>query len=206
MRSLSTQQFYAAAGTNAGTFGARTNRQETALAFGIERRLAGGKLLDLDAAAMILVDELTPAFGRRYAATIVRAHSDTWLKGVGRADTMTEPMYFLVAEYGEPIKGATHAIRNSMRVAVATFGEFKDYNDPKAHFPARVTMVNISNVLKRVRANAAKVGVDLSGPFFPPPTDPLAKELIATAKKQREKALALYFERMAATKESVVLQ
>jgi hypothetical protein len=196
MRALSTQQFYAAAGTNAGTFGARTNRNETALAFGIHRRLEGGRLFDLDAVASILVDELTPAFGRKHAAgTIVIGHGDVWLAAVGRADAIQEPVFLVVAEFGAVVKGM-HGFRKDVRVGQGTLGELFKQNigDAQVPVPPRITLVNVTSILARVRANAARVGVDLAAPFFPPPDDPRARKLIDAAKRSREAALAMHFE------------
>jgi hypothetical protein len=196
MRALAPSQFYPIAGTNPNSFGARVNRGEVALAFGTDRPLVGGKLLDLDAVASILVDELTPAFGRKFAPVIIRAHPDEWLAAVGRADTTAEPVYVVVFEHGEPHAGK-RAYRDEYRVANGIFAEFANLSFaglPSDKVPVRTTMINVSDILHRIRHNAARIGVDLSAPFFPPPGEPLFERVIRTAKKDRDKALALFHE------------
>ena len=204
MRALSTQQFYAAAGVDAGTFGARTNRQETALAFGIGQRLAGGKLLELDAVAMVLVDELAPAFSRRFAAGIVMGNAHAWLGAVGAADATREPIYFQVFESGEPIRSGDRSPLEKAQVGYSTLAEFeknvKKATERGVGMPPRIHFYNITDILARVRANAARVGVDLSGPFFPAPDDPLAKQILDEATKDRDQALKLYFEQKMSAK------
>jgi hypothetical protein len=203
MRALSPNQFFACAGTTSGNFGAYTSRNEVALAFGLARRLEGGVFLDLDAVAVLVVDELANAFGRQIAATIVRAHSDALLGCVGQADAQREPVFLAIGEYGEAIRhkhfGPGRAVRDRQRVGMFS-GFPKFFEHPEMEVPARLTLVNISDILARVRANAAKIGVDLGAPFFPPPDDPFAEKVLAAAKKEREAALRLYHQhRMAST-------
>ena len=201
MRALSPAQFHACAETDAAKLGGRTARKETALAFGIERKLAGGKYLDLDVVALALVEDLANAFGRRAAATLVRAHADKWLDGVGRADVTREPVFLMIMEYGRPVRHQyfdDKQVSDRMRIGVSTLADYEPIrfaDHPKTEIPARMTWINLSGILARVRVNAAKAGLDFSAPFFPPPDDPIAKELIATAKKSRNDALALFHER-----------
>jgi len=206
MRALSAQHFFALAATNHGSWSARTNRGEMALAFGIRRRLAGGRFLDLDAVAAILVDELTPGFGRKFAAVIVTSFGDAWLNAVGQADATQTPVFFQVGEEGDVLTKAERGVmgkdvpllRKSVRVGCGTIAELAKCAEGAPAMPERLTMVNITSMLARVRARAAGVGLDLSAPFFPPPDDPFAKQLIATAKQDREAAVAMYFEAVVA--------
>jgi hypothetical protein len=200
MRALSTPQLLSITDTSEGTFGSQIKRNETVLAFGLERKLAGGVYLDLDAVAMLLVDELTSALGRKIATTIVRSHSDTWLRAVARVDTTREPVFFVVSEYGEPSRHpyfGGRSLRDKQRVGQTTMteGDRKGFADnPDVEVPERVTWINVTSILRRIRVRAVKIGLDLSDPFFPPETDPTAKKLLDMARKDRAKALAWYAE------------
>ena len=175
MRVITPREFLDCIAMNESTFKSLMSRDEAALAFGLTQRLAGGILLDVDAAAMEIAGELTPGFGRKLASVLVRAHSDMWLLGLGRADTTREPIYLLANEYGEARRNkysSERALRETMNVGVTTITEhdearsgFADH--PEVRAPDRITWVNLSSVLQRIRARAAQIGLDLSRPVFP---------------------------------------
>jgi hypothetical protein len=195
MRALSFEQYLKATGLKETTFRGQEHRGEFAGAFGLQRRLAAGTMLDLDLVAHFLVEELAPAFTRVYAAKLVHSFSDEWLKGIRIAEIQAEPVWFMVSEYGDKRVRGYAATRDQQRVAVVTFngvGPFVDPEHPKRDIPARMTFVNLKDILRRARTSAAKAGLDFSAPFFPHPEDPMAAKVIATAKKQREVALQMY--------------
>jgi hypothetical protein len=212
MRALSASQFYACSGVNAASVRARVSRGDNAMAFGLAGPLAGGTYLDLDCVALLLVDELMPAFGRKFAPTLVRAHGDNWLLAVGLADTVAEPVWWFVFEQGPPPTPKPGYIghrlppdlhRDKYHVAVGTFADFAKLNRfaelPIDKRPVRFTGVNVSDILRRIRENAARAGLDLSAPFFPPPSDPLHQQVVEAAKKERNDALALFHQQRMAT-------
>jgi hypothetical protein len=190
MLALSPEQFRACTGVSRQTFGAHVARDEVALAFGHGAPLAGGTFVDLDCLALLLIDELEPAFTRKFAAAIVRMHGDEWLKAVGRADTIAEPVYFFVFEHGDARAEGKRSYREKYRVSEGPLTDFANLNAfatlPQDNIPARFTGVNVSDILRRVRLNAARAGLDMSAPFFPPPGDPLHEEIVTAAKKQRD--------------------
>lgn len=201
MRIISPANLYALTEKTQSTVAVQAGRGEIAFAFGLRQRLAGGHPLDLDAVAFVLVDELTAAFGRKIASTIVITHSDKWLLGLGRVDNTREPVFLAVNEYGEASRHKyfdKRALRDKMSVGVTTVVEhcrglqagFADR--PDIRIPDRITWINLSSILKRIRERAAKLALDLSAPFFPPETDPHARKLLQIAKKDRKKALAWF--------------
>jgi hypothetical protein len=202
MRALTPAQFYACTGTNPASIRAHISKGDFAMAFGADRPLAGGVFLDLDVVAHLLNDELMPAFGRRLAPTLVKVHGDSWMKAVGLADTVAEPTWWFVFEMGPPPtpKPGNVGHREKYLVAVGTFADLAGLDKfaelPVDKRPVRVTGVSVTDVLRRVRENAARIGLDLSAAFFPP-DGPLHQEIIEAAKKDRETMLARYHQRMA---------
>lgn len=65
--------------------------------------------------------------------------------------------------------------------------------------PERITWINVSAILRRIRERAAKIGLDFSGAFFPPEGETAAK-LLAMAKKDREAVLAWVAEQALASR------
>lgn len=192
MRATGIDDYLAITGMKRATFDAWQTRSEIALAFGLARRLAGGTLLDLDCICHFVGEALSPTFTRKHAATLVRAHSDEILKAIGLADiTPGDDLFIAAAELGP---GYAITRDHRMLFGATTLGELaKSYADHRQGEQAtRVTLVNMTRILSDVRDRAAKCGVDFSAPFFPPPDDPTAAKLIATAKKERELALKMY--------------
>lgn len=189
MRRLTADQFYKIAGADKSTFKAAVHRQEVALAFGTLGALAGGTFLDLDVISCMLVDELTPAFSRKYAATLMRGFSDVWTEAVARVDATPQPVFLMVAEFGETISGKHRAIREGVNVLFGTLQEISKskYQPGRSIGPDRMTLVNVTSVLSRARKAAAAIGVDLSAPFCPRIKDAAFKVLRDETRKAREK-------------------
>jgi hypothetical protein len=180
-----------------GQWDSRQKRGEVALTFGLERRLAAGIMMDTDVVLHLVVEEFTPAFTAAYAARVWCAHPDKFLQGVGLADAQAEPVFLMVAEYGDKVhrdsKRAGSWFRDKQMVGPVTIDGIYPFSDnPEVPVPDRITMVCVNSILKRVRERAAKIGLDWSAPFFPPPSDPTAAKLIALGKAQREYALRVY--------------
>jgi hypothetical protein len=205
MRVITTAQLLHITQTPEGTFNAQISRKETALAFGLGRKLAGGVFLDLDCCAVLLTDELAAAFGRKVAATIVIMHGDAWLRGIGEVDATREPVFFQVAEYGEPERHSVfggRSVRNRMRVGCSTIVRPVGLADrPDIEVPDRITWVNLSSIVRRIRLRAMQIKLDLSDALFPPESDPDASKLLEKAREDREAATAWYVEQQFAQKE-----
>jgi hypothetical protein len=189
MQRVTADEFFQIIKTTPGTFNVGATRSETALAFGAARPLAGGLFLDLDIAAAMLVDELTPAFTRKFAATLIRGFFDEWCKAVGRVDTTDEPIFLIVIETGEPLAGKRRGYReHGVNVASATLRELSDNDLREARtVPERMTLINVSSVVRRAREAASAIKVDLSAPFCPGPDDPKFEQAMRDAKAWRER-------------------
>lgn len=178
-----------------GQWDSRQSRGEVALTFGTDRRLAAGVMMDTDVALHLTVEEFTPAFTAAYAARVWRAHPDKFLQAVGLADVQDEPTFLMIAEYGETLvsRRTGSSFRDKQMVGVVTIDGLYPFSDnPEVPVPDRVTLVCMNSILKRVRERAAKIGLDWSAPFFPPPSDPMAAKIIAAGKAQREYALRVF--------------
>lgn len=191
MRKITKQEFLALAGVPYGTFKAAVSRGEVALAFGTERALAGGIFLDLDAVAWRFVDELTPAFARKGAAMIVRAFSDVWMKAVARSEHTTEPVWLVVIETGEPLGGkapAMRAVREGVNVACGTLSEWAQATlADKKTIPNRMTLINVTALVARVRESGSPIGLTLDSPLCPPTDDPNLQKLMTETREVRER-------------------
>jgi hypothetical protein len=205
MRVITTAQLLHVTQMPEGTFHAQVSRKETALAFGLGRKLTGGVYLDLDCVAVLLADELAAAFGRKVAASLVIMHGDAWLRGIGGVDTMREHVFLQVAEYGEPSRHSVfggRSVRDKMRVGVSTLTELSGFGagaeQTGLEIPDRMTLVNLTSLIHRIRLRAVQIKLDLSDPLFPPDSDPDASELLKKARKDREAALGWYVEQQLA--------
>jgi len=192
MQTLTPDQFFALAGVTRATFKAAVSRGEAALAFGTQWALAGGTFLDLDVVAWLLVDELTPAFTRKFAAVIVKSFSDQWCEAVSAADRVNEPIFFIVIEIGEPLGGKLRAARREgLNVACGTLSELVGLKLEKQRtIPDRMTFINITNVMHRARRSARTIGLDLSAPFCPPLNDPVFRDAVRDVRNSRERNVA----------------
>ena len=196
MRGIDIKEYLTLCQFSRGQFDSRQSRGEIALTFGLERRLVAGIMLDLDVALHLAVEEFTPGFTAAYAARVWRAHPDKFLEGVGLADAQVEPVFLMIAEYGDEVHRASRRPGSSFREKqmcgpVTIDGIYPFSENAEVPIPDRLTLVCVNSILKRVRERAAKIGLDWSAPFFPPPSDPQAAKLIAAGKAQRDYALRL---------------
>jgi|GEM_PF-7064948 len=189
MQKLNSQQFYALSGTVRPTFKTAINRQEAALSFGIGHKLAGGIFLDLDVIAWRLTDELTPAFGRKLAAALIKGFSDVWCEAVSNADRLPEPIFLVVVEQGHKLQGGMRATYEGVNVGQATMAEFAKASVKAKMVPKRITLVNVNAVLATIRSKAADIGFNLSAPFIVM-DDPLFIQAREEARKSREARVA----------------
>ncbi len=187
MRAISIKDFLAISGMKRATFDARQTEGEIALGFGLARRLAGGTMLDIDVICTRIGGALTPAFGRKHAATIVAAYSDEILKAIGLADSdASEDMFLCAAEFDWQI-----ARDHRMVFGATTLPALAKSYTAAGMATTRATLINVTQIMHEARVSAAEHGLDWSAPFFPPPGDPMADKLIATAKQERALAVEM---------------
>lgn len=212
MRSIEIDEYLKITGLKRGTYDARQTLREVAFAFGLQRRPAGGVLFDLDCLYHFFVEALTPICSRKHAASIITIHSDEAIGAVGLADAKPkgnakrEDVYLAAVEFG-PGYAQIRGRRNDkmMKFAAMTLAKLSESaakHPDQARGNTRITLVNVTTVLREVRVRAARIGLDFSAPFFPPDTDEMAAKLIATAKKDRERFLRMVAEAQLAAGEA----
>lgn len=196
---LSPEQFFTLTGQAKGSFKASVSRGETALAFGTEKELAGGKFLDLDVVACCFSDKLTPAFGRKLASTLVRCFSDKWVAAVHRAEReRVEPIWLVVVETGKLLKrsdrinvlgksaDAPRLVHENMNVGFGTLPEAGTAMRKGKVTPERMTFINVTSLVADLRCRADHHGIRLPEVIVPDLDRPEFATAMADVKSSRE--------------------
>ena len=150
--------------------------------------LPGGRYFDVDAAVTRIGMDLAPGLGQGTAMNLVRLAGAAALNAIAWADYTETTVYFGVAE--GIIDGS-----KCFQVASGAFDQFESLlrvvrNSKGREAPtARITMVNVTEVLRQVRANAAAAGLDLGDPFLPPPDSVAFAELLSAGRKMDDERL-----------------
>ena len=146
-----------------------------------------GRYFDIDAAVARIGIDLAPGIGQSEAMNIVRISGAAALNAIAWADYTETTIFFGVAE-GE-ING-----KKCFRVASGAFDQFDGLmmtNNAAGEevAPTRIVLVNVTEVLRQVRANAAAAGLDLSDPFLPSPDSVAFAELLSAGRKMDDERL-----------------
>jgi hypothetical protein len=181
MQALTRDQFLGLVGLTSGALDQLRHAGHVALAFGTPLPAPPGRYLDLDLVAMAINLGLTPSLGRESATAIVGGFFHQWASAVGHAEAdLNQEFFMAVAGVG------WDAAKRSPELLVVTNGtlvqiseDFQDTKDLAGFFT-----VNISDIIRRLRANAKKAGIDLSRPFFYPPGDPRFDEILTQVKRE----------------------
>jgi hypothetical protein len=160
--------------------------KQVALAFGAEAaKIPEGRYFDLDAVVLRSIWELTDKIKIEHVVGLLRLHGDIVLGAIGRAEHEAEPVWLAIAEHYDE-----HG-QKAYNLAAGSLSDFADYRVSEARFtPARITLLNVNKLIADVRANAAKVGVDLDGVFFPAPDTEIYQAIMAEGRKVREDTIA----------------
>jgi hypothetical protein len=190
VRILRLDEFLALAGLTKQQVKTLRRRDQLALAFGRRDAYSTLNYIELDAVAVLLVEELARSFDKTVAAQIVKLHADIWGFGVAESET-SKSVFFIVAEFVDSVGRRTH-LAGCSRTADAEQIRKGFAKQPYAagHEFARAVVVPLSRLLERVRINAKQAGIDVSGPFLPPPGDHRFKEIFAPYVKARDLAVA----------------
>jgi hypothetical protein len=187
MQVLSRNEFLELLGLTSGAFDQLQHAGHVALAFGTPLPAAPGRYLDLDLVAMAINLELTPTLGREVSTVIVGAYFHQWASAVGHAEADREQDYFMA------VGGVDwDAVKKGPKLLVVTHGtleqiveDFRRTKDLVGFFT-----VNISDIIRRLRAPAVAVGIDLGHPFFFPPDDPRFDQILTQVKRERDARIA----------------
>jgi hypothetical protein len=130
---------------------------------------------------------LSTLLGREISTTIVAGFFHQWASAVGHAEANRDQNFFVAVGRA----GRDASMRSPERLLV-THGtldriaaDFLDINDLVSYFT-----VNISDIIRRLRARAQAVGINLDGAFFFPPDDPRFDQILTQVKRERDARIA----------------
>jgi hypothetical protein len=187
MQHLSRNEFLEVLGISGPTFDQLQHTGHAALAFGTPMPSTPGRYLDLDLVAMAMHLCLAPTIGRENSTAIVLGFFHKWAFVVGHAEAdLTQDFFVAVAGCGwdnAKKKPKTLWVTNGTMDQITE--DFRGKTDLVAYFN-----INISGIIRRLRAKAAAAGVDLTRPFFFPPDDPRFKEILTRVKREHDARIA----------------
>jgi hypothetical protein len=154
-------------------------------AFGVPAE-AACEIFPIDAVGGIIGLELATAIGVFDAAAIVEGWADHWMETTGRAAHDPEGRTFYLAV---GIAGPDH--EREYLIASGLAEEILGDVHRDGFDPRRVITVNVSGIIRELRARAKRMGLDL-GPIFLPPDHPEFVSLISGAADIRRQALEIF--------------
>ena len=187
MQHLSRDEFLELLGLTGGTFDQLQHAGHVALAFGTPMPATPGRYLDLDLVAMAINLGLGPVFGRENSTAIVLGFFNQWGSAVGHAEAdPSQDFCMAVGAFGwDDTKQTPKLLLVTNGTVEQIAHDFRSRADL-----ARYLTINISDIIRRLRAKAAPAGIDLSRPFFFPPDDPRFNEILTRVKRERDARIA----------------
>ena len=187
MQHLSRDEFLQVLGMTGGAFDQLQHAGHVALALGTPLPATPGRYLDLDLIAMAINLGLTPSLGRENSTAIVFGFFHQWASAVGHAEVDPTQDYFMA------VGGVGwDATKRSPRLFLVTNGnleqiaqDFRNTRELVGFFT-----VNVSDIIRRLRARAHGAGIDLSRPFFFPPDDPRFDEILMRVRRELGERIA----------------
>jgi len=157
-----------------------------ALAFGTPVPATPGRYIDLDLVAMAVNLGLTPSLGRETSTAIVSGYFHQWANAVGHAEADPRQDFFMA------VGGVDWDVsKKSPKLFLVTNGTVdeiaQDFRTPDV---VGFFTVNISDIIRRLRAKAVAAGIDLSRPFFFSPNDPRFNEILTRVRRERDARIA----------------
>jgi hypothetical protein len=176
-------EFLELLGISPGVWDQMQHAGYVALAFGTPLPARQGRYLDLDLVAVAINQALTPSIGRPWATAIVGRFFPQWATAVACAEADRGQDFFLAV--GGVEWDAERRCPKLLLITNGTLGEIsQDFQGIKDLFGYHA--VNISDIIRRLREKAQKVGIDLSRPFFFLPDDSRLQEIVAQIRRERE--------------------
>ena len=170
-----------------GSFDQLQHAGHVALAFRTSVPATPGRYLDLDLVAMAVNLGFTPSLGRETSTAIVGGYFDQWACAVGHAEADPRQDFFMaVGGVGWDVS------KKSPKLLLVTNGTLDDITQDFLVTQDVVGFftVNISDIIRRLRARALTAGIDLSRPFFFPPDDPRFNEILTRVRRERDARIA----------------
>jgi len=146
----------------------KRRRDQLAFAFGCSDASARLRYVPSDCVAVMVTKDLAKTHGAKQAAQIVRAFADGMLRAVAlsEADIALDVMFVVTDFVDADGKRAflASAAQGATADAVAA-----DAVEVTGYVAERINAVNISRIVRVVRANAARLRIDLREAFMPAP-------------------------------------
>jgi hypothetical protein len=178
---LTPAQLLKCAGKNPSSWRGDRMRNQTAVAFGAPDVAQHG--FAMDAVAIMLVETLNErGLPKRFAATVVRGFFHKWIEAVSLVEHKGENIVFIIYKLESDSE-------DQWNVALGRI-----HGDTMGDLPPtwnRAVVVNIGDVMSRIRANAEAARINLTGTqFTPPPEHRVLKEWIAQHREALKRAMA----------------
>lgn len=198
MQYVSRTEFLELLDLTSGAFNQLQHTGHVALAFGSPVPAFPGRYLDLDLVAMAINLGLSQTVNRSASTAIVSGFFHQWGSAVGHAEANpSDDTFMAVAGIGwDPIKKTAKRLLVTNGTMEEVTGDFKPEKDLVGYFT-----VNVSDIIRRLRARAGKAGINLSQPFFWPPDDPRFKQILT----QYQRELRTRVERLRKDKKKATL-
>ena len=183
MQVLNREEFLQVLNLTSGAFDQLQHAGHVALAFASPIPSSPGRYLDLDLVAMAINLGLTPGLGRENSTSIVAACFTQWASAVGYAEAKpTEDFFTAVGGTG------WDATKKSPKLLLFTHGTLDQIADDfgKTKDLVGVIMINVSDIIRRMRSRAREAGIDLERPFFFAPDDPRFDQILKQVERERD--------------------
>jgi hypothetical protein len=187
MQSLTRDEFLEVLELTGGAFDQLQHAGHVALAFGTPMPATPGRYLDLDLVATAINFGLSRSVRWDISTAIVAGYFHQWASAVGHAEADPNQDFFLAVGgvgWDEAKKGA--------KLLVVTNGTLDEINNDFRGIKDLVGFfnINISDIIRRLRAKAQAFGIDLTRPFFFPPDDPRFHQILNQVKRERDARIA----------------
>jgi hypothetical protein len=137
-------------------------RHQIAIAFGGEDVVSSRMYTACDAVALMISSALAKSYGASLAAALTRASADVVLIAIAQAGVSKQNVPLAIIDL----------TRDDGRRAYITCTDAVEPPNAAAaqgYVLERVVSINVSHIFGVVRANATRIGLDLSAPFLPEP-------------------------------------
>jgi hypothetical protein len=187
MQVLTRDELLLLVGLTSSAFDQLAHAGHVALAFGTAVPGVPGRYLDLDAVAIAISQGLTPSLGRNVATLVVAGFFEEWASAVGQAETDPNNDAFLAVggtDWDVQLKGPKRLL-----IAHGTLDELKSQFEGTKGLVGYFA-VSVSDIIRRLRARAQEIGIDLGRPFFFAPEDPRFEQILTQVRRERDLRIA----------------
>lgn len=162
-------------------FKTKLRRDQWGLAYGGRGAAARAWYGPEDAVVVHLVSTLAKAYDATTGARMTRAFADVVLITIAKAEAdFTVDAHFAVVDFvGKDGQRAYLACGARDTTPDTIAAELAKSPPARAFVAERVITINVSHLIRIVRTNAARIGIDLIAPFLPPPESAEFLELMA---------------------------